>query len=253
MKTIKMMLVAGVLSFGVISCNTQSQKVTKADLKTEVDSVSYAIGLDLAKNLSTNIPDVNVDIFIRAIKNHKDSANALMNDMEVKQVITKYFQKKRERDMKKRQEEALKQAEKKYAKEKKEGEEFLKENAKKQGIVTTKSGLQYKVIKQGKGEKPTATSKVKVHYKGTLINGEEFDSSYKRKEPATFLANQVIKGWTEGLQLMPVGSKYMFYIPQELAYGAFPRGGGKIKPFMPLIFEVELLEIVKPKEDKKKK
>ncbi|MBS9766515.1 MAG: FKBP-type peptidyl-prolyl cis-trans isomerase [Flavobacteriaceae bacterium] len=252
MKTIKMMLVAGVLSFGVVSCGNQPKKVTKADLKTEIDSVSYAIGLDLAKNLNKNIPDANVEIFLSAIRDSKDPKNALMNEMEIKTVVTKYFQKKREEDAKKRREEALKQAEKKYGKEKKEGEEFLKENAKKQGIVTTKSGLQYKVIKQGKGEKPTATSKVKVHYKGTLINGEEFDSSYKRKEPATFLANQVIKGWTEGLQLMQVGSKYQFFIPQELAYGAFPRGG-KIKPFMPLIFEVELLEIVKPKEDKKKK
>ncbi len=252
MRKIKMMLVAGVLSLAMVSCN-QSKKVTKADLKTEIDSVSYALGVDLGRNVMKNASDINEDLFLRAMASHKDSAAILMDDAEMKRVITKYFQKKREEAQEKRKAEALKKAEKEFGAVKKEGEEFLKKNAKKEGVKTTPSGLQYKVIKQGKGEKPTATSKVKVHYKGTLINGEEFDSSYKRKQPATFLANQVIKGWTEGLQLMPVGSKYKFYIPQELAYGAFPREGGKIKPFMPLVFEVELIEIVKPKEDKKKK
>ncbi len=250
MKTIKMMLVAGVLSLAMVSCN-QPKKVAKADLKTEIDSVSYALGLDLGKSVNTNVPDINLELFLSAIRNYKDSTSILMNEAEVKKIITEFFKKKREADQKKRKEEALKKAEKEFAAVKKEGEEFLKENAKKEGVKTTKSGLQYKVIKQGKGEKPTVNSKVKVHYKGTLINGDKFDSSYDRKEPAVFLVSQVIKGWTEGLQLMPVGSKYMFYIPQELAYGAFPRRGGKIKPFMPLIFEVELLDIVKPGVNKK--
>ena len=114
-------------------------------------------------------------------------------------------------------------------------------------MVTTESGLQYKVIKEGKGEVPTATSTVKVNYKGTLIDGTEFDSSYKRNEPTTFRANQVIKGWTEALTMMPVGSKWELYIPQELAYGA-RETGGQIKPFSTLIFEVELLEVVNPKK-----
>lgn len=131
----------------------------------------------------------------------------------------------------------------KYADYKKENEDFLASNKGKEGIQVTASGLQYKVIKEGKGEVPTKESRVKVHYKGTLIDGTQFDSSYDRKEPTTFRADQVIKGWTEALTMMPVGSKWELYIPQELAYGS--REAGKIKPFSTLIFEVELLEIEK--------
>ena len=137
--------------------------------------------------------------------------------------------------------------ESRYGENKAAGEAFLAEHAKKEGVVTTESGLQYKVSKEGKGEVPTATSTVKVNYKGTLIDGTEFDSSYKRNEPTTFRANQVIKGWTEALTMMPVGSKWELYIPQELAYGA-RETGGQIKPFSTLIFEVELLEVVNPKK-----
>ena len=134
--------------------------------------------------------------------------------------------------------------EKKYADNKAAGEKFLTENKTKEGVVTTPSGLQYKIITKGTGEIPADSSKVKVNYKGTLIDGTEFDSSYKRKEPATFRANQVIKGWTEALTMMPVGSKWELYIPQELAYGA-RETGGQIKPFSTLIFEVELVGIEK--------
>ena len=136
--------------------------------------------------------------------------------------------------------------EEKYGENKAAGEKFLAENKTKEGVVTTESGLQYKVIKAGKGETPTKESTVKVNYKGTLIDGTEFDSSYKRNAPATFRADQVIKGWTEALTMMPVGSKWELYIPQELAYGA-RETGGQIKPFSTLIFEVELLEIEKKK------
>jgi FKBP-type peptidyl-prolyl cis-trans isomerase FklB len=132
-----------------------------------------------------------------------------------------------------------------YADNKEAGKKFLAENKTKEGVQTTESGLQYKVITQGKGEVPTAESKVKVNYKGTLIDGTEFDSSYKRNEPSTFRANQVIKGWTEALTLMPVGSKWELYIPQELAYGS--KDQGQIKPFSTLIFEVELVSIEKDK------
>ena len=134
--------------------------------------------------------------------------------------------------------------EEKYADNKAAGEKFLAENKTKEGVVTTPSGLQYKIITKGTGEIPADSSKVKVNYKGTLIDGTEFDSSYKRKEPATFRANQVIKGWTEALTMMPVGSKWELYIPQELAYGA-RETGGPIKPFSTLIFEVELVGIEK--------
>ena len=133
-----------------------------------------------------------------------------------------------------------------YGENKAAGEKFLAENKTKEGVITTESGLQYKVIKEGKGEIPTKESSVKVNYKGTLIDGTEFDSSYKRNAPATFRADQVIKGWTEALTMMPVGSKWELYIPQELAYGS-RETGGLIKPFSTLIFEVELLEIEKKK------
>lgn len=135
----------------------------------------------------------------------------------------------------------------KYADYKKQNEEFLAKNKSKEGVKVTPSGLQYKIITEGKGEIPTETARVKVNYKGTLIDGTQFDSSYDRKEPTTFRANQVIKGWTEALTMMPVGSKWELYIPQELAYGA--RETGTIKPFSTLIFEVELISI--EKEDKK--
>ena len=135
----------------------------------------------------------------------------------------------------------------KYADNKAAGEKFLAENASKEGVKTTASGLQYKVIKEGKGAIPTETSTVKVHYKGTLVDGTEFDSSYSRNEPTSFRANQVIKGWTEALTMMPVGSKWELYIPQELAYGA-RETGSQIKPFSTLIFEVELISV----ENKKK-
>ena len=131
----------------------------------------------------------------------------------------------------------------KYGNVQEEGEKFLAENALKDGVVTTESGLQYEVIKMGKGKKPSATDRVKVHYHGTLINGTVFDSSVERGEPITFGLNQVIKGWTEGVQLMPIGSKFRFYIPQELGYGA--QSAGSIPPYSTLIFEVELLDIEK--------
>ena len=131
----------------------------------------------------------------------------------------------------------------KYGEYKQENADFLTKNKDKEGIQVTASGLQYRIIKKGNGKVPTATSRVKVHYKGTLIDGTVFDSSYERKEPTSFMANQVIKGWTEALTMMPVGSKWELYIPQELAYGS--REAGKIKPFSTLIFEVELLSIEK--------
>ena len=129
----------------------------------------------------------------------------------------------------------------KYGDTKAQGEQFLAENALREGVIVTESGLQYEVIKMGKGKKPSATDRVKVHYHGTLIDGTVFDSSVERGEPITFGLNQVIAGWTEGLQLMPVGSKFKLYIPQELGYGS--RNAGSIPPYSTLIFEVELLGI----------
>lgn len=158
-------------------------------------------------------------------------------------ILQAFFQKKQQEAAEKQQAEAAKKAEAEFADVKAAGEKFLEENKAKEGVMVTESGLQYQVLKEGSGAKPTASSSVKVHYHGTLTDGTVFDSSVDRGEPATFGVGQVIKGWTEGLQLMTEGSKYKFFIPQDLAYGATPRGGGPIKPFSTLVFEVELLEV----------
>ncbi|MFI0430483.1 FKBP-type peptidyl-prolyl cis-trans isomerase [Mariniflexile sp. HMF6888] len=233
MKIIKFLgvvLAASVLS----SCGGQG--VSKRALKTELDSVSYAIGMDVARNVKTSISEIDSELFIQGYMNVLDSTNILIKEENAQQVLTAYFQKKQAEKMKKQQEEA--------EKEKAVGEKFLEENKSKEGVKVTESGLQYIVLKEGTGAKPTAESKVKVHYHGTLIDGTVFDSSVDRGEPTEFGVGQVIRGWTEGLQLMSVGSKYKFFIPQDLGYGA-RQAGEKIKPYSTLIFEVELLEIVK--------
>ena len=242
MKIVKILTVI-LMSAVLFSCN--SQGVTKKSLTNEVDSLSYAIGLNMASNLKMNFKEIDTDLFIQGYRNGIDSANLLMPSIKTDSVIRAYMQKKQVADQEKQQAEALAKAEKEFGPIKEEGEKFLAENKSKEGVKTTESGLQYIVLKEGSGEKPTANSKVRVHYHGTLIDGTVFDSSVDRGEPTEFGVSQVIKGWTEGLQLMPVGSKYKFFIPQDLAYGAFPRPNGPIKPFATLIFDVELLEIVK--------
>ncbi|MCL6295747.1 FKBP-type peptidyl-prolyl cis-trans isomerase [Jejuia spongiicola] len=242
MKTIKFLSIA-LVAVMLFSCNKNG--VTNKPLKTEIDSVSYAIGLSTGTQIRTNFSDADVDIFIQGLRSGVDSTNILIEGDKVNSVIQQFFKKKQQADQEKQQAERLKKLEEQYNDNKVAGENFLEENKAKEGVKTTASGLQYIVLKEGNGEKPEASSKVKVHYHGTNINGEVFDSSVDRGTPSEFFVNQVIKGWTEGLQLMPVGSKYKFFIPQELSYGAFPRQGGKIKPFDALVFEVELIEIVK--------
>ncbi|WP_111309059.1 FKBP-type peptidyl-prolyl cis-trans isomerase [Confluentibacter sediminis] len=243
MKLVKF-LGAIVLASAVFSCSNK-KAVTKESLKTEVDSVSYALGLDVANSVSSNFEEVNNELFLAGYMNAKDSTKMIMDKTAAQTIIQMYVQKNQAKMMQKQQEAAAKEAEKQFGAVKAAGEKFLEENKTKDGVKTTASGLQYIVEKEGTGEKPTATSTVKVHYTGTLIDGTVFDSSVERGEPAQFGVGQVIKGWTEVLQLMPVGSKYKVFIPQELAYGANPRQGGPIKPFSALIFEVELLDIVK--------
>ncbi|MBL4724565.1 MAG: FKBP-type peptidyl-prolyl cis-trans isomerase [Lutibacter sp.] len=242
MKVIKFLVVITLIST-ILSCN--SQGITKKSLENDLDTVSYALGLDIASKLKGNFPDVNRDLFIQGVMSGIDSTNILIEPAKVDGILREFFQKKQEETRKKQQEDALKKAEVEFGDLKAEGEKFLGDNKSKKGVQVTESGLQYVVMKEGSGEKPEVTSKVKVHYHGTLIDGTVFDSSVERNKPSEFGVNRVIKGWTEGLQLMTVGSKYKFVIPQELAYGAFPRKGGKIKPFATLIFEVELLEIKK--------
>lgn len=242
MKVIKFLVIIMLVST-VLSCN--SKGVTKKLLKNDIDTVSYALGMDIAKKLKVNFSEVDKDLFMQGVISGIDSTDILINPEKIEVIIRSFFQKKQAEDRKKKQEEALKKVEAEFGDAKKEGEKFLEENKSKKGVNVTESGLQYIILKEGKGDKPSATSSVKVHYKGMLVDGTVFDSSLDKGMPSTFAVNRVIKGWTEGLQLMSVGSKYKFFIPQELAYGAFPRRGGKIPPFAPLVFEVELLEIVK--------
>ncbi|MGC1456498.1 MAG: FKBP-type peptidyl-prolyl cis-trans isomerase [Nitrospirota bacterium] len=207
----------------------------KVELKTEKDKISYAIGLDVGNGLKKNEIDVDADIVARAIKDILAGNKPLMTDEEVKTTITGL-----QKDLQAKQQERMKAL---GDKNKKEGEAFLAKNKTKEGVKTLPSGLQYKVITQGKGKTPKASDTVTVQYRGTLIDGTEFDSSYKRGQPATFPVSGVIKGWTEALQLMKEGSKWQLVIPSDLAYGASGTQGGPIGPNAVLIFEVELVSI----------
>ena len=240
MKFIKLLSVVAI-AFLIVSCGNKT--ATKADLKTELDSVSYALGMDIARNVESNLGEINDELFYQGYLNGLDSTKVLIDKNLVQNILQKFFQKKREEMMKKQQEEAESKAEAQYGELKAAGEKFLQNNlTNNPDVLTTESGLQYIVLKEGTGKQPSETSKVKVHYHGTTIDGTVFDSSVDRGEPSTFGVNQVIKGWTEGLQLMKEGAKYKFFIPQDLAYG-FQQRGQHIKPFSTLIFEVELLEV----------
>jgi FKBP-type peptidyl-prolyl cis-trans isomerase FklB len=203
-------------------------------LKTEKDKASYAIGLNIGKSLHRDSLDVDPDILLQGLKDAMAGGKTLLTDEGAKAAMTEL-----QKDVRKKQEERMQQA---GETNKKEGEAFLAANKTKEGVVTLPSGLQYKVLKAGTGPKPSANDSVVCNYRGTLLDNTEFDSSYKRGQPATFPVGKVIKGWTEALQLMPVGSKWQLFIPSELAYG--PRGAGPdIGPNATLIFEVELLSI----------
>jgi len=199
-------------------------------LKTNVDSVAYAIGISVAGSLkSLGLSDINTEHLIRAINETLKGGTTAMTAEQANQVIGEYFQK---------------QTSVKGQANKQAGEKFLAENKKRPEVKTTESGLQYEVIKMGEGPKPTATDRVKVNYHGTLADGTVFDSSVERGEPVEFPVNGVIQGWQEALQLMPVGSKWKVYLPSELAYGE-RAAGPTIGPNSALVFEVELLEILK--------
>jgi FKBP-type peptidyl-prolyl cis-trans isomerase FklB len=223
------MVVAGIvlLAGQVVAEETQT-------LKTEKEKLSYSIGMEIGSNLKRQAIDVEVDLLLKGLRDGFSGGKTLLSPEEVRNVLTT-FQKEM---MAKQKEEARVLGEK----NKKEGEAFLAENKKKPGVVTLPSGLQYKVIKAGTGKKPKATDTVKTHYRGTLLDGTEFDSSYRRGEPATFPVKGVIPGWTEALQLMEEGAKWQLFIPPHLAYGE--RGAGPvIGPNATLIFEVELISV----------
>ena len=232
------MKVRGVMIGGMILVATAAMAADKLELKTEKDKVSYAIGMDMAGSLKKSDIAVDPDILGKAIKDVMTDQKAVMTDEEVKntlQALQKSMQDKQQEKMKAQGE-----------KNKKEGEAFLTENKKKEGVKTTASGLQYQVVKEGKGKMPKATDTVSVQYKGTLLDGTEFDSSYKRGQAATFPVNGVIKGWTEALQLMKEGDSWKLFIPGDLAYGEAGTPGGPIGPNATLIFEVELVSIGAP-------
>ena len=236
-------LVVAAITVTMVSCGNQVKEVKS--LETALDSVSYAVGLSMSSQLKSNFSEVNKSILSQGIRNGLDSTNLLIEAKDIQKVLSGYFQKKQQSQMKEKQAAAAKEAEVKFAENKKAGEDFLAANKLKAGVKTTASGIQYIIMKEGSGEAPAGpATKVKVHYHGTNLEGKVFDSSVDKGTPATFGLNQVIKGWTEGVQLMNEGSKYKFFIPQELAYGAKQRGAD-IKPFSALIFEIELLEVIK--------
>jgi FKBP-type peptidyl-prolyl cis-trans isomerase len=224
-------LVLPAILLGLTACDQMQEKQAEAPapttLETDADRFSYGLGMIIGERVLKQYGEVDYDLLLEAIKaQHKDQPT-LITIEQATEALTAHMEK-----------EFASKGEAAKAK----GQAYLQENMKKEGVQVTESGLQYSVITEGDGAKPVATDQVTVHYRGTLIDGTEFDSSYSRGEPATFGLNQVIPGWTEGVQLMNVGSKYQFVVPQELGYG--DRGaGGAIGPFETLIFEVELVEI----------
>jgi len=221
----------------ILACSADNGRDSIPDLDTEDAKFSYAIGLEIGSSLEqiTDKTAVDVDILARGIRDQLSGADPLLDQEEaatVKQTVMNRMQAEAQEE---RQGAAVENAS--------EEEAFLDTNAKREGVITTESGLQYEILEEGQGEKPNSTDRVTVHYRGTLLDGTVFDSSYDRGSPATFGVNQVIPGWTEALQLMSIGSKYKLYIPSKLAYGT--RGAGQtIGPNACLIFEVELIEIL---------
>ncbi len=238
MKTIAMVVMLGAVA--LLGCQKGGEaapkELSKEDLKSQMDKVSYGIGLDMGKNFKRSEMEVNVKLFMKGLEDGLAGKDYLMSDEEFRQVMQEFQMS----IMKKMQEANAKKA----AENREKGKKFLDDNAKRPGVKVTASGLQYEVIKEGNGPQPKPEDTVTVHYVGTLTDGTEFDSSIKRGEPAKFQLNRVIPGWTEGLQLMKVGSKYRFVIPDNLAYGE-RQMGDKIVPGSVLIFEVELLGIEK--------
>jgi len=214
------------------------KSLSASDLVSLEDKASYGMGYDMGKKFKELGFDISADIFSKGLRDGIETTDSpLLTEEEIKQAMKDFQQ-----EIRKKKKEEM---DKKGIENKEKSDKFLEENAKKDGVVTIESGLQYKIITEGSGEKPKATDRVKVNYRGTTIDGTEFDSSYKRNKPATFSVNRVVKGWTEALQLMKVGAKWQLFIPPELGYGN--RGAGrKIGPNETLIFDIELISIEAP-------
>ncbi len=230
MKLKHIFLISGSAFFGFTSCDGQKNKQTKTTLTNQIDSVSYGIGVSIGQNLKTqNLTEINTDLVANGIKSVFANDSSVMKSKDAQATIQSFM---------------MNREKKKADANVEKGKQFLADNAKKDGVKSTVSGLQYQVIKEGAGAKPTATDKVSVHYHGTLTDGTIFDSSVDRGQPTQFGVNQVISGWTEALQLMSVGSKWKLWIPSNLAYGERSPSGA-IGPNATLIFDVELLSIDK--------
>jgi FKBP-type peptidyl-prolyl cis-trans isomerase len=228
---IKALVILAVASAMIVTSCSPKSSVTGAKVKSPEDSLAYALGIANYFYYMTDSIDIDPVLLAKGMLDAKEGKNSL-DEQSAQGYVMTYMQKRQAEQMKKM-----------YGKNIDEGEKFLEENKAREGVQETTSGLQYEVITLGTGEKPAATDMVKVHYTGKLLDGTTFDSSVDRGEPAQFGVNQVIQGWQEGIQLMPVGSKYKFYIPFELGYGE--QGTGPIPPYSTLVFKVELLEIVK--------
>jgi FKBP-type peptidyl-prolyl cis-trans isomerase len=231
----KVKFLVSILAISLVVLSACNKKST-VKLRNDVDSASYAIGISIGANLQQlNMPALNAELFKQAVMEAMAKKEHKMTQEQVQMFLQQYFM-----NLQKKQAEASL----------KENEEFLKKNKERKSVITTASGLQYEVVKEGTGATPTADEMVTIHYKGTLIDGTVFDSSYERNKPETFGVGGVIPGFSEALQLMKVGSKYKVYIPSQLGYGANVNPQGKIKPNSVLIFEVELLAISAAPEQK---
>lgn len=223
------------LAMGLVACNGGSSIAPKTTISTKADSTSYAIGVNIGTSFKGQEIDIDMSAFLAGVSDamNDDSTALKLTEEQLETVFASLQQEMYEKQMAKMEEMSRSNLS--------ESDNFFKDNATKEGVMSTPSGLQYRVITAGSGPNPTAESEVIVHYRGSLLDGTVFDSSYERGEPATFPVGQVIQGWIEGLQLMSAGAKYEFYIPSNLAYGE--QGNQVIPPNATLIFEVELLEI----------
>ena len=230
----------------ILGCQNTKQQPETTEPKTEKEKISYAIGVNMAQSINDISDEIDLPMLQKGFTDKFQEKELLVSNEDARSLLQAFG----EKIMAKEQEELVKVAQKSLE----EGKIYLEENKTKEGVITTQSGLQYKVLKEGEGKSPKESDKIKVHYEGTKLDGTVFDSSYKRGEPSTFNANRVIKGWTEGLQLMKEGGKYRLFIPAELAYGERGAGGGGIGPNEVLIFDVELLEVLndQPTDDKNK-
>jgi len=235
MKSMRIVFIVSLIGLFIVSACSQDKKYASVKLKTKEDTVSYYLGLTYGNGIKQAKMDslFNAEAFVRGIHQATKEDTLPVSNFVIQSYLNQYFTELQQGQLEKQYKDYIDQ-----------NKAFLVDNAKKDSVVSLPSGLQYIVLKEGTGNKPMLSDRIKVHYTGKMIDGTIFDSSYKRNEPAEFNVGQVIPGWTEAIQLMPVGSKYRVFIPENLAYGAQSPQGSQIKPFSTLIFDVELLEIL---------